>query len=203
MKFFGTSILISAAYFASVVLAQEPPIISITSPLPNTKFKAGQEAIISWINPTVQVIDQLVLAKGPSNALQPILTIAKDINAKDMKYVWKIPSDIESGTEYAFEFGTSPKMAFAGPFTIENSGGPSASSNNSQNTVPVNKNNVAVAAASPASPSSPSSPSGSSTSSAQSPSHSSGTHASGASKEVANQAMAALGMAAIVAAQFF
>ncbi|KAI8370956.1 hypothetical protein BD560DRAFT_370020 [Blakeslea trispora] len=201
MKFFGASIFISAAYLASFVLAQEPAIISITSPLSNTKYKAGQEAIISWVNPQVDTIDRIVLAKGPSTALVPIKTIAENVKASDLKYVWAIPKDMESGNDYAFEFGTSPKMAFAGPFTIESSNG----SSNTQNTVPVNKNNVAVAAASPASPNSSSSPSGSSTNtgSAQTPSHSNAAHTSGANKQAAGQTIAALGMAAVVAAQFF
>ncbi|KAI8975012.1 hypothetical protein BDB01DRAFT_728577 [Pilobolus umbonatus] len=116
MKF--TAILyISAVSLISLVSAQ--PIVSITSPLTNTRYKAGQEAIISWVNPSVTTISQIVLAKGPSTALQPLMTIATNVNANAMQYIWKIPLDIESGTEYAFELGMSPDLAFAGPFTIE------------------------------------------------------------------------------------
>jgi hypothetical protein len=96
MKFAGATVFISAAYLASLVSAQ---IISVTSPLSNTKYKAGQEAIISWVNPKVATISQIVLAKGPSNALQPVLTIATNVNANDMKYVWKVPFELENGSE--------------------------------------------------------------------------------------------------------
>lgn len=97
MKFTGATLFISAAYVASLVSANS--IVSITSPLLNQKYKAGSEAIISWINPTVATIPQIVLAKGPSTALQPIMTIATNVNAQDMKYVWKIPFEIENGSE--------------------------------------------------------------------------------------------------------
>lgn len=96
MKFTGATIILSAVYLASIVSAQ---IISVTSPLTGTKYKAGQEAIISWINSKVPTISQIVLAKGPSSALQPVLTIATNVNANDMKYVWKIPFELENGNE--------------------------------------------------------------------------------------------------------
>lgn len=98
MKFTGITLFVSAAYIATFVSAQKA-IVSITSPLPGTKYKAGQDAIISWVNPSVPTIPQIVLAKGPSTALQPLFTIATNVNAKDMKYVWKIPADIESSNE--------------------------------------------------------------------------------------------------------
>jgi hypothetical protein len=98
MKFIGTTLFVSAAYLAALVSAQKAPV-SITSPLMGTKYKAGQEAIIAWINPSVQTIPEIILAKGPSTALQPVLTIAKDVNANDLKYVWKIPLEIESSNE--------------------------------------------------------------------------------------------------------
>jgi hypothetical protein len=98
MKFTGTTLFVSAAYLAAVVSAQKA-IVSITSPLIGTKYKAGQEAIISWINPSVPTIPQIVLAKGPSTALQPILTIATNVNANDLKYVWKIPIELENSNE--------------------------------------------------------------------------------------------------------
>lgn len=104
MKFTGATLFISAAYVASLVSATS--IVSITSPLLNQKYKAGSEAIISWINPTVATIPQIVLAKGPSTALQPIMTIATNVNAQDMKYVWKIPFEIENGSECKLWFIT-------------------------------------------------------------------------------------------------
>ncbi|KAI8067635.1 uncharacterized protein B0P05DRAFT_552333 [Gilbertella persicaria] len=197
------SLFISAAYIASVAFAQDAPIISITSPLANTKYKAGQEAIISWINPTVSTIDQIVLAKGSSSALQPIMTIATNVNAGDMKYVWKIPAELESGTEYAFEFGTSPKMAFAGPFTIEGSTGGAVPAAANATT---SKTDVNVAAAAPqpaanaASTPNSASPSSNANTSQSSPRMASPTSAG--TKHTMNS-MVVLGLAATVVSQFF
>ncbi|KAI7890423.1 uncharacterized protein EV154DRAFT_444629 [Mucor mucedo] len=117
MKFTGTILFVSAAYLASLVSAE--PIVSITSPLMYTRYKAGSEVIISWINPRVSIIPQIVLVQGRSTHLQPIQVIATNVNAQDMKYVWKIPFDIENDDDYAFELGNSPDLAFAGPFIIE------------------------------------------------------------------------------------
>lgn len=100
MKFTGTILFVSAAFLASLVAAE--PIVSITSPLTNTRYKAGSEAIISWINPTVGTIPQIVLAKGKSNALQPLRVIATNVNAQDMKYVWKIPLEIDNADDCKF-----------------------------------------------------------------------------------------------------
>lgn len=102
MKFTGSTLFISAAYLATLLSVSSASIVSITSPLTNTKYKAGQEAIISWINPSVATIPQIILAKGPSTALQPIMTIATNVNANDLKYVWKIPFEIENGNECKF-----------------------------------------------------------------------------------------------------
>lgn len=102
MKFTGASLFMSAAYLVAVVSAQEPPIVSITSPLANTHYKAGSEAIISWTNPLVGTIDQIVLAKGKSNALVPLRAIATNVNAADMKYVWKIPFEIDNADDCKF-----------------------------------------------------------------------------------------------------
>ncbi|ORX61567.1 hypothetical protein DM01DRAFT_1125110 [Hesseltinella vesiculosa] len=109
------------ALIASVLmsLVAADSIVSITSPLAGTKLKAGQDVIISWVNPTVPTISQIVLAKGPSTALQPMTAIAQNVDAAAGHFTWKIPYEIENGAEYAFEFGTSPDLAFAGPFSIE------------------------------------------------------------------------------------
>ncbi|KAI8970308.1 hypothetical protein BDF20DRAFT_117627 [Mycotypha africana] len=216
MKFTGTSILISAAYLASFVTAQgSGPIVSITSPLANTKYKAGQEAIISWINPTVQTIPQIVLAKGPSNALQPVTTIATNVNAKELKYVWKIPFEIENGNEYAFELGQSPDLAFAGPFTIEGGvGGTLPASNGSSSSAP--SSTPPSAAAPPAnnnaaSTPAPTSAGGSSTTSQTQPHNANASNAnnnngksSGANVEaVAGKTVIALGLAAAIGSYLF
>ncbi|KAI7870790.1 hypothetical protein BDF14DRAFT_1993685 [Spinellus fusiger] len=130
MKFISTTFL--AAVFVGFVSAQQnPPIIAITSPLMGTKYKAGQQAILSWVNPKVPSISQIVLARGPSTGLQPITVLAQNVNTADGKYIWKIPENIESGDDYAFECGTSPDIAFAGPFSIEGSSGGSTNSSNS------------------------------------------------------------------------
>lgn len=100
MKFTGSILFATAAYLAT--LASAEVIVSITSPLMGTRYKAGSEAIISWTDPTVSTISQIVLAKGKSNTLQPILTIATNVNAKDMKYVWKIPFEIDNADDCKF-----------------------------------------------------------------------------------------------------
>ncbi|KAI8642203.1 hypothetical protein BD408DRAFT_443710 [Parasitella parasitica] len=203
MKFTGATLFISAAYLASLVSAAGP-IVSITSPLTNTKYKAGGEAIISWINPSVATIPQIVLAKGPSTALQPLMTIATNVNAADGKYVWKIPFEIESGSEYAFELGNSPDLAFAGPFTIEGgvggtlpaSGNATASTGTTASQPPANPpaNNAAATPAAPATTGA----SGSTTNH-----QASASHASAANKEIVGQAMVAFGLVAAVGSQFF
>ncbi|KAK4520473.1 uncharacterized protein ATC70_007985 [Mucor velutinosus] len=203
MKFIGATLFVSVAYVASLVSGAA--IVSITSPLLNTKYKAGQEAIISWINPTVATIPQIILAKGPSTALQPIMTIATNVNANDLKYVWKIPFEIENGSEYAFELGNSPDLAFAGPFTIEGGVGGTLPSSNTSSTgtsspapAPANPPAGGNAAATPAAPSATTDGN-----SQTSPHNANASHSSAANKEMAGQAMVALGLVAAAASQFF
>ncbi|KAI9263237.1 hypothetical protein BDA99DRAFT_559792 [Phascolomyces articulosus] len=167
MKFSATAI-ISAALIA-VTSAQGPapapaaggsPIISITSPLSGTSYKAGSKAIISWINPQVQTIPQITLARGPSTALQPVAQIAQNVNAASGRYEWEIPYDCTNGNDYAFELGQSPELAFAGPFTIEGCTGGNFSSAGSNST-----SSTPSSSGASAQPSSGSSPAGGSTSS--------------------------------------
>lgn len=99
MKF--TTLFLSVGYLATIASAQTA-IVSITSPLSNTNYKAGSEAIISWVNPSVPTISQIVLAKGPSTGLQPVMTIATNVDAKDLRYTWKIPDDLPDGTDCKF-----------------------------------------------------------------------------------------------------
>ncbi|CAO3608554.1 unnamed protein product [Mucor fragilis] len=204
MKFIGATLFVSAAYVASLVSGAA--IVSITSPLINTKYKAGQEAIISWINPTVQTIPQIILAKGPSTALQPIMTIATNVNANDMKYVWKIPFEIENGSEYAFELGNSPDLAFAGPFTIEGGVGGTLPSSNTSSTgtsspAPAPANPPAGGNAAAATPAAPSATTGGNSQTA--PHNANASPSSAATKEMAGQAVVALGLVAAAASQFF
>ncbi|CAO3673422.1 unnamed protein product [Rhizopus stolonifer] len=143
MKF--TTLFVSVGYLATIVSAQTA-IVSITSPLSNTNYKAGSEAIISWVNPSVPTISQIVLAKGPSTGLQPVMTIATNVDAKDLRYTWKIPDDLPDGTDYAFELGTSPDIAFTGQFTI--TGGNSDSSPSQNTTSDSTSNDTAISSSS-------------------------------------------------------
>lgn len=102
MKFAGTILFVSAAFLASLVSADT--IISITAPLANTRLKAGSEVIIAWVNPTVPTISQIVLAKGKSNALQPLRVIATNVDTAGGKYVWKIPVEIDNADDCKFFF---------------------------------------------------------------------------------------------------
>ncbi|CAO3640775.1 unnamed protein product [Mucor hiemalis] len=113
---------IFAAVFAvavAVVSAQSNPV-SITSPLTGTIYTAGQTATISWVQPQVDVIPKIVLAKGSPNALQPVATIAENVDATKGSYEWNIPANITAGEDYALELGVSPDISFTGLFTIKN-----------------------------------------------------------------------------------
>lgn len=90
------SVLVAIAT-AALVSAQS--IVSITSPLGNNVYTAGGQAIITWVNPTVDTIPQIELSKGPSTLLQPVLTVATNVNAKDMQYTWNIPTTITPGSD--------------------------------------------------------------------------------------------------------
>ncbi|KAI8068004.1 hypothetical protein BC940DRAFT_326217 [Gongronella butleri] len=140
--------LIASALLA-VASAQQAAIVSITSPLSGSKLKAGQDCIISWVNPSVPSISQIVLARGPSTALQPVTTIAQNVDTAAGHYTWKIPYEIENGAEYAFELGTSPDLAFAGPFSIEGGVGGGITSNTS---TPSTQPSTPVSSSAPSAP---------------------------------------------------
>lgn len=74
------------------------------------------------IDQQVPVIPKIVLAKGLPTALQPVSTIAQDVDANAGSYVWNVPADIAAGDDYAFELGNSPNISFTGLFTIKNDG---------------------------------------------------------------------------------
>ncbi|ORZ16234.1 Ser-Thr-rich glycosyl-phosphatidyl-inositol-anchored membrane family-domain-containing protein [Absidia repens] len=213
---------IVAAALISVVSAQSSstPIISVTAPLQGASYKAGDKAVISWINPTVDSISQIVLAKGSSNALQPVTTIASNVKADSGSYTWNIPADTPAGSDYAFEFGTSPNLAFTGQFSITaGSGG----SSNSSSSASGSGSSASGSSSSSASGSGSSKPSGSSSASGSgsSASGSSGSSSSGSdasasgsssgaeesSSSAANSltagSVAAVGAAVVAVAQLF
>lgn len=111
-----------AALAVSIVSAQSNTnIVSITAPLEGTVYTAGKPAIISWsvqgicaskivpffadgkllyrINPSVQTIPKIVLAKGAATSLQPITTIAQNVDASKGSYTWNIPADTTPGND--------------------------------------------------------------------------------------------------------
>ncbi|OZJ06749.1 hypothetical protein BZG36_00426 [Bifiguratus adelaidae] len=102
---------------SALALAQSP-ILYPSAPLSGTVWKQGQTVIISWTQPSVPDF-QITLAQGSSNALQQLSVIAQNVVASKMSYNWDIPTDLPPASNYALEFGTSPNLAFAGPFTVE------------------------------------------------------------------------------------
>ncbi|KAI8099425.1 uncharacterized protein BX664DRAFT_354846 [Halteromyces radiatus] len=180
---------------ASAALVSAQSIVSITSPLGNNVYTAGGQATITWTNPTVDVIPQIELSKGPSTALQPVLQVATNVSAKDMQYTWNIPTTVAAGSDYAFVLGISPNLSYSGQFTINAAGGSAASGSSSAST-------PASSSAAAGSSSSSAAASGSSGSSAaskpsSSPSSSPANSAAGKSAPVAVSAMAIVGAAAI------
>ncbi|CAO3653087.1 unnamed protein product [Cunninghamella echinulata] len=100
------------------VISTQKPIISITSPIRGTVYKAGTYAPIAWYNPTVDTINGLLLSQGHDTNLKPILQIADSIPAKNLIYSWRIPIDIPPANDYVFVFGLALDRVYAGPFTI-------------------------------------------------------------------------------------
>ena len=116
------SIFAAVAVLAATVVSAQSNIVSITSPLTGTVYTAGQPAVITWIDQQVPVIPKIVLAKGLPTALQPVSTIAQDVDANAGSYTWNVPVDIAAGDDYAFELGNSPNVSYTGLFTIKNDG---------------------------------------------------------------------------------
>ncbi|EIE89616.1 hypothetical protein G6F46_000748 [Rhizopus delemar] len=112
---------------AATVVSAQTNIVSITSPLTGTVYTAGQSAIISWINPQVSSISKIVLAQGDPTALQPVSTIAENVDASAGSYTWNIPADITPANNYALELGTSPNVSYTALFTIQAGSGSSSS----------------------------------------------------------------------------
>jgi hypothetical protein len=86
-----------AAIATTFVSAQN--IVSITSPLSGTVYTAGKAALISWIDASVDTIPAIVIAQGDPNALQPVQTIASNVDASAGSYTWNIPADFAPGTD--------------------------------------------------------------------------------------------------------
>jgi hypothetical protein len=197
MKF--TSV-IAAALITVGVSAQNSPIISVTAPLQGASYKAGDKAIISWVNPSVDSISQIVLAKGSSNALQPVTTIATNVPAASGSYTWNIPADTPAGSDYAFEFGTSPQLAFTGQFSI--TGGTPGAGSGSSNSSSGSSGSSSTSSSSGGSSSSPSD----SKSSGSPASSGSASDASSSTTSAANSltvgSIAAVGVVAAIAQLF-
>ncbi|KAI9320248.1 hypothetical protein BX666DRAFT_2110756 [Dichotomocladium elegans] len=199
MKFTGIAAISSLLVAIASAQASAGAIVSITSPLTGTTYKAGSKAIISWINPQVQTISVITLAKGPSTALQPVAQIAQNVNAASGRFEWDVPYDCENGNDYAFELGQSPELAFAGPFSIEGctGGGFSSASNGSTSAAPSTPSTGSTPAAPPSSGSSSNSPSASPVASKPaSGANASASQPANSSQSAANQAIP--GLAAVV-----
>ena len=65
------------------------------------------------INPTVDSITQIVLSNGPSTALQPVATIAQNVEAGSGSYTWSVPADITPGTDCKFQFFFSQGLSLS------------------------------------------------------------------------------------------
>lgn len=50
------------------------------------------------------MISQIQLSKGLSTALQPVMTIATNVSAKEMQYTWNIPATVAAGTDCKLRF---------------------------------------------------------------------------------------------------
>ncbi|KAI9019430.1 hypothetical protein CLU79DRAFT_804939 [Phycomyces nitens] len=117
---------ISALIALAVAAVSADNIISVTSPLTGTIYTAGKSAIISWVNPSVPTISQIVFSQGLSTALQPVSVIATNVETASGTYTWNIPADTPAGDDYAFVFGTSPNQSYTGQFTIKAASGGAA-----------------------------------------------------------------------------
>ncbi|KAI9283568.1 Ser-Thr-rich glycosyl-phosphatidyl-inositol-anchored membrane family-domain-containing protein [Umbelopsis sp. AD052] len=170
------SIIAAVAAFAIAAVSAQTTPVSITSPLTGTVYTAGGQALITWTNPTTPTLGQIQLAKGPATALQPVGQVASNVQTSDGKYTWTIPADTPAGTDYAFELGTSPNIAYSGFFTINAASGGSSNSTGSGSS----SSGAAGASASGSAAASGSSPSATGSGSASSPSGSAAASGSAA-----------------------
>jgi hypothetical protein len=120
-----------AALAVAAVSAQTTTPVSITSPLTGSSFKAGGQATITWISPNTPTLSIVQLVKGPASALQPVGQVATNVNTADLKLTWTVPADTPAGTDYAFELGASPNIAYSGFFSITAADGTASNSTSS------------------------------------------------------------------------
>ncbi|CAO0801689.1 unnamed protein product [Mucor circinelloides] len=80
------------------------------------------------------------LTQGSPNALQPVITVAENVDANADSYTWSVPANITPGVDYALELGVSPNISYTCLLTIQAGNG----SNTSSSTL------VSAAASSPA-----------------------------------------------------
>ncbi|CDH48758.1 hypothetical protein RO3G_02456 [Lichtheimia corymbifera JMRC:FSU:9682] len=185
-----------AALAVSTISAQSTGILSVTSPIEGTTYTAGKDALITWTNPTVDTISQIVLAHGDPNNLQRLDVIASNVDAGAGSYTWSIPANTTAGTDYALIFGTSPDLGFSPQFTIEAATGSSSASSSTaassgsasvaSSSAIASSSAVPSSASSSALPSSSAVASGSSSSSIPSSSISSSESSSAANPEETN-----------------
>ncbi|PNE37372.1 hypothetical protein AOB60_23940 [Streptomyces noursei] len=93
-------------------------VVSLTSPLKGDIYRAGSQMTIAWTDPKVQTISQIVLATGSDDGLQPVMTVAEDVDAQSGSYEWTVPDDLTEGL-YRLEVGTPPNVAYSGQFWVE------------------------------------------------------------------------------------
>ncbi|KAK9768739.1 hypothetical protein K7432_000419 [Basidiobolus ranarum] len=77
--------------------------MSITSPVAATKWTRGKFVDIEWFVTEEELATSLVieLREGPVNNLALSRTIARDVDANEESYLWKVPSDLSPGEKYA------------------------------------------------------------------------------------------------------
>jgi hypothetical protein len=68
------------------------------------------------------------LAQGNPNALQPVITVAENVDANAGSYTWSVPTNITLGVDYALELGVSPNISYTCLLTIQAGNGSSNTS---------------------------------------------------------------------------
>lgn len=68
------------------------------------------------------------LARGNPNALQPVMTVAENVDANAGSYTWSVPANISLGVDYVLELGVSPNISYTCLLTIQADNGSSNTS---------------------------------------------------------------------------
>lgn len=55
--------------------------------------------LLKRVNPSTDTIPSITLSKGPSTALQPVMSVANNVNAKDGQFKWTIPATVQPGND--------------------------------------------------------------------------------------------------------